>query len=855
MSETHFEENFDSCLYYTVLAEKEFQKETNHDGCLKAKNGILSLVLYNKNYKAIDSMVLELDSYVTKYSDILSPWIKSVTTNNLASIYLKKGNYNKAVKLFDFDIDNLNIHQINAGLQLAKTYAKLGDREKSLIIVEKILSKRIKEEKSFWLSLDLKIFGEIEQFFGNFEESNEIFEKALVNLEKVPQSNFVKKLRSKLELEILNNLVYLKEKNKIENWLIKNNQFSVPDRAAELKLLMCKAKYFNFTKMQDSLELYIEKIENYNIEVSNEENNLKEDLMFFEFSNYLAASNYEKILSNLKSKKFDQFSVNFKFKIVALLAKDQNLNKSVISQSELLLILGKLRKQINKYSYLKFWAHKNKETINDIIEGLTIGYTNSALILADENKSNILFDALINGQHTIESDIPDSIFYKRTSLISQITFQKKAKAETDSTNIEAIEYHESNIFNLEHKLKLLEDKYFKADEYFAFDTMHIEELQNNMAKDELIIEHFWADSLLYHFYINSDTIEVEVQNNAYLIDSLCTNYTEQIQQQKPAFNQTSKRMCSALFSAKSPFWNKDYKNITIIPDGPLTKIAFESLIDSTNQFLIQSKNISYQYSLKSKYILEKEKSHAVRDISAYGYSVNNKGLNFSRSCNSFEEASLICAETEKNNILELFNQSNQDKTINSKEEFITALSTEQIVHVATHACSDLEDPDMNRLFFDDGPLTSLELRDAAANAELVSISACHSGSGKLYLGEGSMSLSKDILSTGVKSTMVGLWTIDDCSSLQLTNSIYEYIKQGNTKDFAISQAKRDYLNTAHPDKIHPYYWSSLVLIGNTDALNIAPQTAWLYYIAGIVLLIGLGLFAFGKYQKPNKPAI
>ncbi len=844
-----FFKSLDSCEYYTHEALKCYQESGDANKIFKAKMGILGLNMYQKKFFKCEKIIKSL-----KETDI-----NKLNKKNQARLYnfegvyeMEVGAFNKAILAFNKCLNcvkNGSIERFTCLMNLIESSNQIGNFQFSQSIINETIKGDFKNFEKYSFG-DLKLFsGKIQLELQNFSESETELRLAISNYEKLDEGEF-KALRMHSVYAVLAD-VYLATRNLIQLDSIIESKYFKKNTANYYYL-----KSFISDKNKKSLlsKKAIEKAKNIAYQDIGPKQIKQYDLIVdIEILNTkingeskIAIRNlyhsYVELKSNLTASQKAKL-------IIALFKYNLDYSHRMKLSSDLKLTFLRLRKQITSESFLKHWAKNNTNTFQLGIDQLIVEQQNyHALILVDENKSNILFDALINGQHTIESDIPDSIFYQRTSLISQIAFQKKAKSEADSTNTEAIEYHESNIFNLEHNLKLLEDKYFKANEYFAFDTMHVEELQRNMAEDELIIEHFWADSLLYHFYVTKDTIEVELQNNAYLVDSLCQQYTQQIQNQNTHFNQTSKALCTALFTSESKFWNTNYKQITFIPDGPLSKIAFESLIDPSDQYLIQTKNISYQYSLKSKYILEKEKTHKVETVAAYGYTKNNEGLNFSRSCNSFEEASLICAETEKNSILNLFSQTTSQQTLNNKNDFVNALGSDQIIHVATHACSDLDDPDMNRLFFDDGPLTSLELRDANGMAELVSVSACHSGDGKLYLGEGSMSLSKDLLSTGVKSTMVGLWTIDDCSSLQLTKSIYNYIKEGKSKNFAISQAKRDYLTSAHPEKSHPYYWSSLVLIGNPDALSISSPLPWLIYVIAFISFVVLFYF-FRYYQK------
>jgi CHAT domain-containing protein len=159
----------------------------------------------------------------------------------------------------------------------------------------------------------------------------------------------------------------------------------------------------------------------------------------------------------------------------------------------------------------------------------------------------------------------------------------------------------------------------------------------------------------------------------------------------------------------------------------------------------------------------------------------------------------------------------------------------------------LFDNDFNKsclLFSNAQPLYFNELYTTAIPAEMVVLSACNTGAGKLTEGEGMMSLSRAFTYSGVKSTVVSLWQVPDKETSDLMILFYKHLKKGLTKDAALTEAKKEFLET-YPLKNHPYYWSGFILTGNEDAITNS-TSLWWYVLATLAITAILFFILKGK---------
>ncbi|RZM82813.1 CHAT domain-containing protein [Leptolyngbya iicbica] len=159
----------------------------------------------------------------------------------------------------------------------------------------------------------------------------------------------------------------------------------------------------------------------------------------------------------------------------------------------------------------------------------------------------------------------------------------------------------------------------------------------------------------------------------------------------------------------------------------------------------------------------------------------------------------------------------------TESQVATAMSTANVVHLATHGLLDYVDttdripipgaialaPDDD----DDGLLTAREIANLSLSAQLVVLSACDTGLGEVT-GDGVVGLSRSLLSAGAQSTVVSLWAVPDEPTATLMQAFYTELSQGADKAQALRQAMLQ-TRAQYPDPIN---WAAFVLVGNPAPL-------------------------------------
>ena len=104
--------------------------------------------------------------------------------------------------------------------------------------------------------------------------------------------------------------------------------------------------------------------------------------------------------------------------------------------------------------------------------------------------------------------------------------------------------------------------------------------------------------------------------------------------------------------------------------------------------------------------------------------------------------------------------------------------------------------------------------------KLVILSACESGSGKLYQSEGMMSLARTFAYAGCPSVISPLWNAHDRTSVYLLTRIHAYLKRGYSSSVALQKARLDFFasETTRPYN-HPFFWANFRLVGIDNPPN------------------------------------
>lgn len=157
----------------------------------------------------------------------------------------------------------------------------------------------------------------------------------------------------------------------------------------------------------------------------------------------------------------------------------------------------------------------------------------------------------------------------------------------------------------------------------------------------------------------------------------------------------------------------------------------------------------------------------------------------------------------------------REETVKSEK-----LDAYRYIHFASHGFIDESHPGRSGILFsrvpnssEDGVLQMGEIMRLKLSTDLVTLSACSTGLGKLVNGEGVLGLTRAFFYAGARNVTVSLWNVNDSATATLMESFYGHLNQGLPKSAALRQAKLALLHGKNVTWSHPYFWAPFVLVG------------------------------------------
>jgi CHAT domain-containing protein/tetratricopeptide (TPR) repeat protein len=140
-------------------------------------------------------------------------------------------------------------------------------------------------------------------------------------------------------------------------------------------------------------------------------------------------------------------------------------------------------------------------------------------------------------------------------------------------------------------------------------------------------------------------------------------------------------------------------------------------------------------------------------------------------------------------------------------------ATARLIHFATHGELRQDEPLASALLLtpghgDDGRLEVREIFRLALDADLVVLSACETGLGRLSRGDELLGLQRAFLYAGAAAAVTTLWKVEDRSSFRLMRLFYDRLEsEGAARALQAAQIQ------ALQEFAHPFYWAAYGVAG------------------------------------------
>jgi CHAT domain-containing protein len=286
------------------------------------------------------------------------------------------------------------------------------------------------------------------------------------------------------------------------------------------------------------------------------------------------------------------------------------------------------------------------------------------------------------------------------------------------------------------------------------------------------------------------------------------------------------------------------KNLVIVPTGDLCLLPFELLVDQVDpktgavRYLGEERRVRYAPSmtvlhLQRQWDMKRAKPermlwalgdpvYEAGDPRAGGQPLSAADIRLQRLPNAARELAAVrdaCGAGDDVVVSGLKASEEAVKKLSANGD----LACYRYVHFATHGVLGLDEGRQPSLVLslvgndgkagphgvNDGLLQMDEVLRLRLNADLTVLSACETGKGRLYNGEGVRGLARAFMHAGSRGVVCSLWQVRDRETTDFMTDFYRELRAGRAAAEALRVAKLEMIRAGKP----PLYWAPFVLVG------------------------------------------
>jgi CHAT domain-containing protein/tetratricopeptide (TPR) repeat protein len=527
-------------------------------------------------------------------------------------------------------------------------------------------------------------------------------------------------------------------------------------------------------------------------------------------------------------------------------------------------VLEKVRAQTAfpemKLTFLEKVYDHYQETVRFMLENK---HDEKGFKYAESMRARLFLDRMAEGLVSLEKGLTPGLKEKQDQLVAKLSFlskeMHKAAGEKNDIKLNRIKEQYRNTGNefadLLVKIRL-NNPLYAAVRYP--EPITVRALQTRvLKKGELLLRFFISPNQLYVFIVTRGSFSVvPITFKEEEIKRLVKRYLTAVEENSSrGINRYSKTLYEKLFK---PLENtiKENNDIIIVPDGELARVPFEAFIIDKDQsgrpvFLLEKYRVKY---IQSASLLSILREHYCRDGSrksfigfgdpVYDYENFKQGkpelgapVRAPGKGNEIREMYRGCyaraggimnrlprSGEEVETIGRLFKNQAQKWVVYSRDQARedrakgVEMKDFDFIHFACHGIlnDDFQSLVLSQLpaeqYGEDGYFTVNEIMNCDYRAQLVVLSACQTGTGKIERTEGVTGLTRAVMYAGTPAVAASLWKVDDTAAKELMIEFYRNMLEKNLdKTEALRQAKLDLLKNKKYRS--PLFWSAFVMYG------------------------------------------
>ncbi|MEX2492198.1 MAG: CHAT domain-containing protein [Nitrospirales bacterium] len=457
-----------------------------------------------------------------------------------------------------------------------------------------------------------------------------------------------------------------------------------------------------------------------------------------------------------------------------------------------------------KIDELRNSFQRNKLDLYRDIITLLIGMnrTDDAFNYLERSRSRSFIDLLGNQKMSFKNEADQDTWTHIHTLGSTLDSLRSELGSYDQPPTDLQQRYQRLKAQYEEAILEVKQQNPSLSSFIAVDPLNLKGVQDLLAPKVGLVSYFMTHDQTYLWFITrQQTLFKQVAVGEQELLTLISRYRQLVQHLEPVDEELQQLYGWLIKPFESEISNLEV--LGIIPDGPLHFLSFAALkhgpvylVDDIPLFYAPSASV-FQFTFAKRQTTKNDKVLAIGnpDLGNYNYELPLAELEAQSMKWNYPQMDILTGAKA------------------TKEWVIENISKYGIIHLAAHGEFDEFNPLLSSLWLsspnpENRRLTVKEVFGLELHADLVTLSACQTGLGKLEAGE-LIGLNRAFIYAGTHALVSALWRVDDLSTSVLMKHFYRnYVTLNKAKSLRQAQliVKKDFP--------HPSYWAGFTLIGD-----------------------------------------
>ncbi|MBS1875182.1 MAG: CHAT domain-containing protein [Acidobacteria bacterium] len=372
----------------------------------------------------------------------------------------------------------------------------------------------------------------------------------------------------------------------------------------------------------------------------------------------------------------------------------------------------------------------------------------------------------------------------------------------------------------------------RFNRFLRGEPVSLEQLRKELRADELIVEYLLAEPASFALVISKTTLRVQKLSSRKAISDLAQRFHNEVKTKRATSAEAGASLSAEVIRPIPEILKSN--RVIFVPDGLLHLTPFDALTFGRSAYLGDRRTISVAPSATVLQLIRTNRpSHAqsarLLAVGNAAYPVGGgttaaaretrgmfdpTGSRIARLPSTADEVAAVAAQAGPRAVV-LDGKSATETAFKSQP-----LHSFSVLHLAVHGVADSKFPDRSALVFgsdpasdEDGLLQVREIDSLQLNADLVTLSACDTGAGRLQGQEGVANVVRAFLYAGARSIVSTLWEVDDTFTAALMKRFYANLGAGRDVSESLRLAKLEMRRRLGPNAT-PYLWGPFTVVGD-----------------------------------------